>query len=124
MAKKEESHGSMLVMKHLDPFETNHFHKWTIRHWLFDHWQYYRKWKINQLKVLTQACIQYRDKILWMGSTVLKRPEDKKDSTINLNGLDYDLHIDKSCFDQVETNLKQFKDDINGKRKRNPSRSE
>ena len=50
-------------------FENNPYHRWTLRHWLFDHWDWFKKWKINQIHELTRALAEWRERFIFGGTT-------------------------------------------------------
>ena len=52
----------------LNNFIINPYWKYTFRHWLFDHWEGFKEWKVNQLVELAVAMAKHRDKIIFRGT--------------------------------------------------------
>jgi len=48
----------------------NPYRKYTFRHWLFDHWEGFKEWKVKQLVELANWMADYRAKIIFRGTKV------------------------------------------------------
>ena len=52
----------------------NFYKKWTLRHWLFDHWDWFYQYTEKRLQKLTKSLLDYYQQTIFRGT--IKDKED------------------------------------------------